>query len=133
MLADGNSMILYRNAFSGSTRSTQYFIIHESAHGIASFITQKQYELRHRTYDSGKDRNCYNNYGVIKTYASYLYTRRLGYVPYDNQVKESWAESVSNTIQCKDSGLCPSNGGVSINNWPSNCSTIVDFVKKTLD
>lgn len=131
---NGNRMTLYRCVFDCSSqgiRYTYYFMIHEGAHGISSLIDQKQYALYHLGINN--NRNCYGNIGIIKTYPPSL-AIKMG-LTFDRKVRESWAESVSNTIQCRSGGNCPANGsdGVSINNWPSNCSSIFDFVNKNID
>lgn len=118
------NMTLYRRIWSSSDRYQNYFMIHEGAHVADNYLGRINENLYYNAYTLRKDRDCFNSIGVIKTYPASL----LGSSPsLTRRQNETFAESVVNTIQCKNGGTCGPNGGSSasaIADWPSKCKYI---------
>lgn len=126
-------MDFYKNIFRSSTRYKNYFFSHEPAHVINYLIPYQVNIFYSHAYTLGEDRGCFDNHGVIKTYASNLLIKD-GY-PLEKRKRESFADAVSNTILCRNDAVCPSNGGggESIWDFPDTCDYMYNFVHKNLE
>ena len=129
--SDG-TMYLFRNVFSTSTSYKNYFMVHESAHIADNNMGRANPNLYYNAYTLGKDKDCFNSIGVIKTYPYTL----LGSNPELWQKQnETFADSVANTILCKDNQQCGPNGlsGTAINDWPDKCSYINKYILNVIN
>lgn len=134
-VTSGAQMTLYQNFINAGARYQRYILTHEAGHMAAQAnrtANNAQYVLYQNAYAGSQSTSCYNNIGIIDTYPWHVVGS--GQLDYDRKVRESWAESVADSVLCPANTTCPSNGGggTSISNFPGTCSYIYNYVNKTL-